>query len=386
MASWEQALDPVLQQGLDRVYTAAVVQVRHRGRAVYHRAVGWPDPEAAGEQVTTRHTLFDLASITKPFVATAFLHLVARTPELGLNTPVAAVLPEFQGLRPVRAYPHPLQPGYTVQPSRHDGLIDAAQVTFQHVLTHSAGLPAWTRLYTLEPEALRATVLGTPFAYPPGQRVIYSDVGFMILGWAVEALAGRPLDQAVHALVLEPLGLRATGYRPAHRREPLPPGAVAATEACPWRGRRVRGEVHDENAWRLGGVAGHAGLFSTAAEVAAFGQAWLDATRGHGPLAELLGPDLARQAVQLQAAEGPVRRGLGWALWSPAPRSASHPLGPRTFGHTGFTGTSLFVDPDCDLVIAALTNRVYFGRDSTPISDWRLALHQEAKALCSSLG
>ncbi len=385
--AWSRALDPLLDAGLDRVYTAAVVEVRHRGRPVYQRAVGHPDPEAAPERPATLATLFDLASLTKPLVATAFLRLVAETPGLTLATPVAAVLPEFRGPRPVREISSLVVPP---PPTRapHEGMAHAEEVTFGQVLSHAAGLAAWLPLYTWPRDDVRLRVMRAAFAYKPGRHVRYSDLGFILLGWAIEALTGQPLDRALQALVLTPLGLTATGYRRRGHAAPLAAGEVAATELCPWRGRRLRGEVHDENAWHLDGVAGHAGVFSTASDVAAFGQAWLDALRGQGPLAARLGPELARQAVRLQAQAGPVRRGLGWALWSPAPRSVSNPLGPRAFGHTGFTGTSLFVDPDCDLVIAALTNRVYFGRreTATAITDWRLALHREAKQLCSSLG
>ncbi|NPA07008.1 MAG: beta-lactamase family protein [Chloroflexi bacterium] len=387
MEDWPRALDPILEAGLDRVYTAAVVEVRHRGWPVYQRAVGHPDPEAAPERPATLATLFDLASITKPFVATAFLRLLAEMPDLTLTTPVAEVLPEFWGPRPVRGFAALARPS-ALERSLWEGIARAEEVTFAQVLSHAAGLAAWLPLYTWLREEVRPRVLRAAFAYKPGRYVLYSDIGFIILGWVVEALTAQSLDRALQALVLTPLGLTATGYRRRGHAAPIAAGEVAATEYCPWRGRRIRGEVHDEKAWYLEGVAGHAGVFSTARDVAAFGQAWLDALRGQGPLAALLGADLPWQAVQLQAQAGLVRRGLGWALWSPAPRSVSNPLGPRAFGHTGFTGTSLFVDPDCDIVIAALTNRVYFGRErtATAITDWRLALHREAKRLCSSLG
>ncbi len=129
------------------------------------------------------------------------------------------------------------------------------------------------------------------------------------------------------------------------------------------------GEVHDENAWALGGVAGHAGMFGTAKDVGMFGQAWLDALGGAGPLP--LPPALAREAVMPQAEEGGVRRGLGWALRSADPETFTSPLSPQAFGHTGFTGTSLHVDPTTETVIVVLTNRVYYGRDARGIMAFR---------------
>jgi CubicO group peptidase (beta-lactamase class C family) len=136
------------------------------------------------------------------------------------------------------------------------------------------------------------------------------------------------------------------------------------------------GEVHDENAFALGGVAAHAGLFGTADDVASLGQVWLDVLQGRS---DFLPRDLAQEAVQLQAEDGDVRRGLGWALWSPLPESASHPLSRSSFGHTGFTGTSLYIDPERELVIACLTNEVYNGRIDRGIGAFRVRLHKEIR-------
>jgi CubicO group peptidase (beta-lactamase class C family) len=189
----------------------------------------------------------------------------------------------------------------------------------------------------------------------------------MLLGLAIATLTARPLDAAVGRLVLDPLG------NPAIPFGPVPAAQAAPTEYCAWRGRRIRGEVHDENAWAMGGVAGHAGLFGTAAAVASLGQAWLADCQGAN---RLLPQWLAAEATGLQAEDGVVRRGLGWAAWSPDPDSASHPLSRRTFGHTGFTGTSLYVDPERELVIACLTNEVYKGRQARQIGRLRVALHE----------
>ena len=147
-----------------------------------------------------------------------------------------------------------------------------------------------------------------------------------------------------------------------------PRANVAPTEFCAWRGRRIIGAVHDENAARLGGIAGHAGLFATASDLARFGQAFLDGS--------LLSRETVAEMTRVQAQDGDIRRGLGFALWSPDPAASGNPFGPGAFGHTGFTGTSLWMDPGRGLVVAALTNRVYYGRDADGIGAFRVALHR----------
>jgi CubicO group peptidase (beta-lactamase class C family) len=169
--------------------------------------------------------------------------------------------------------------------------------------------------------------------------------------------------------VTEPAGLERTHYLPIGPGW-APADNVAPTELCAWRGRRVAGEVHDENAASLGGVAGHAGLFSTAADVAAFGQIFLD---GGQPL---LRADTVAEMTKPQHED----RGLGFALWSPDPTASGHPFSTRAFGHTGFTGTSLWIDPERELVVALLTNEVYHGRANRRIGALRSALHRAVVA------
>jgi CubicO group peptidase (beta-lactamase class C family) len=183
----------------------------------------------------------------------------------------------------------------------------------------------------------------------------------------------------VAARATEPLGLLHTGYLPTSDQGAAALGAslrraaaanVVPTELCSWRERRVVGEVHDENAASLGGVAGHAGLFSTAAEVAAFGQIFLDG--GH----PLLRAETVAEMTRLQAEQDTIRRGLGFVLWSPDPEASGNPFSQSAFGHTGFTGTSLWVDPERALVVALLSNDVYYGREKRLIGQLRVALHR----------
>ncbi len=219
-----------------------------------------------------------------------------------------------------------------------------------------------------------AATCASPFVDEPGRHVHYSDLGLILLGEAVSRLhagSGGPdgLAAAIRERVTTPLRLTSVAFNPVDHG--TLPESVAATELDHrWRGRRCRGEVHDENAAGLGGIAGHAGLFATAADVSALGRAWLERDPRLG-----IAPELMEQAVSEQVRDGEVRRGLGWAIKAETDSSAGDLMSGDTFGHTGFTGTSLYVDPRRQLVAALLTNRVYFGRDFGGIHRYRRALH-----------
>jgi CubicO group peptidase (beta-lactamase class C family) len=209
------------------------------------------------------------------------------------------------------------------------------------------------------------------FACPPGQRILYSDLGLILLGEAVGRLAGTSLEAYIRRAVLDPLGLAHTTYNP------LANGAaserIVPTEFCTWRKRRCLGEVHDENAASLGGIAGHAGLFSTAWDVALLGQTYLNGGQYGGT--SLLSAQTASEMTRVQVNMDDNPRGLGWLQRSSGYSSSGSLFGPRSYGHTGYTGTSLWVDPDRSLVVALLTNRVYYGRDPAGISELRPRLH-----------
>jgi len=352
--------ETILRDAVLEVAPAAQVEVRWRGEVVLSRAEGWLDPET-GQVPTRPDTLFDLASVTKLFVAAVFMRLV-ESGAVTLETPVSAALPAFSGARPIRPYEDPLQPGQFITLAEA-GEVEAGDITFRQLLTHTSGLPAWRPLFhEADAAAARALALTTHFSFQPNTRVVYSDIGLILLGLAVEQLTGLALDVVVRQWVTGPLGLRRTGYRPS------PVNNIAPTEFCQWRGQRIVGEVHDENAARLGGVSGHAGLFSTAGDVACFGQAFLDGA--------LLSAETIAEMTREQARDGNTRRGLGFALWSPDPDSSGHPFSSRAFGHTGFTGTSLWIDPERSLVVALLTNRVYHGRAPGGIAQLRVAFHR----------
>lgn len=366
------SLNELLSSAIGSVYSAAAVEVRQGGQVMYVREFGRLDPEGSPDQgtPTTRATLFDLASLTKLFTTTAFFKLV-EAGHVKIDTPLIDVLPEFNGLRSIRPYPYPLNTGEQVAivpPT--DDQFDASTVSFRHLLTHSSGLPAWLNLRDAPDKASRlAMCLDTPFAYPPGTRVVYSDVGFILLGLALERLMGAPLDEVMRTQVIGPLDLDA--------RYGVIVENVAPTEFCQWRQRRVIGEVHDENSAALGGVAGHAGLFGTARDVAILGQVYLDSA-AEVASAEIvrrpafIDPPIAQEATHRQIED----RGLGWMLRSlSGPTSSGHYFSANSYGHTGFVGTSLWVDPARELVCTLLTNNVFYGRDKDAIIKFRPLFH-----------
>ena len=379
-------IDAIMTQGLDDVFPAAVLWIEYGGRVRFSRAYGWLHPETRTLPVST-DTWFDLASLTKLFTATALMTLAAQG-RVALNEPIVNVIPEWRGMHPLQPAIDPvtkqIQP---LSPNAAGRQVDAGEVTFWHLLTHTSGLAAWVDACQgylseeISPEVGRTrleAVLAAPrFVYPPGQGLVYSDVGFMVLGAAIQRLAGMPLADYLARAVLAPLGMTQIAYRPLDRG--IPREQIAPTEFCAWRGRRIWGEVHDENAACLGGVAGHAGLFATAREVARLGACFL---RGGDPI---LPGALASAMVLEQAWVGNERRGLGWKLQTPDSSPIGAAFGPRSFGHTGFTGTSLWVDPDRDVIVVLLTNRVYYGRDNSGIARVRIRLHEAVADLIDNV-
>lgn len=328
------------QHALGTICSAAVVHVRVDGAAVYEEAFGTNAPSGPA---TRPDCLFDLASLTKLFTTTALLALFDRR-RFALDDPIAIVMPEFVG-----------------------GDARREQVSYRQLLAHTSGLPAHA---TYREEAGGAAILGricaTPLVSRPGADVLYSDLGFILAGALVERLWGAPLDQALHDLVAAPLQLSDVCFRPG----PQLLRQVVCTESDPRRKRLLRGEVHDENAWAMAGVAGHAGLFGTAASVADLAEMYRQGGALQPPV--LMRPT-ARAATRLQA-DGGERRGLGWALHGPG-SSCGVLFSPDAYGHTGYTGTSVWVDPTRALTVVLLTNRVHVSRDPEPIRQFRIALH-----------
>jgi len=294
---------------------------------VYERALGVTrgDDLARDAQVDTR---FDLASLTKPFVATVALQFVDEG-RLQLDAPLAAILPEWS------AGPH-------------------AAITLRMLLAHNSGMHSGADYRTILDENVERFALSKQLDAPPGERVIYSDLGFIALGAILERAGGRSLRAAVR----DRFASATLGFVPAigERRD------IPATECDAWRGR-VQGTVHDEKAHLMGGVAGHAGLFGTAADVARLTQVYLAPLHGRGDGALRAG--LVREAISQQAFDPVLRRGLGWALKTRDDNSCGRWMHRESFGHTGFVGTCVWADPVLDLTAVLLTNSVYFGRTDT---------------------
>lgn len=395
---WD-TIHAVVQEGVGTVFPAATLLVEQDGERLIHQAYGCLDPGPC-QYPTRPDSLLDLASLTKLFTATAFMTL-AEAGRVTLETKVVQVLPEFAGVRPIGITEDPLshQP-ILPDPAFVGQSVDAGGITFRHLLTHTSGLPGWTPLFKqgpqldpvptsdqVSPEARSARVSAiwadTPFAYPTGKRLVYSDLGLILLGEAVARLADMPLERYLAQAIFEPLGLTRTAFNP------MPNGfsaqEIAQTEVCAWRKRRCVGEVHDENAASLGGVAGHAGLFSTAEDVAALGRMFLP-RRPDFPNSNrsILSQATVGTMTQAQAHQDGIERGLAWLRQGDDPTSIVATWGPESFGHTGFTGTSLWIDPDAHLLVVLLTNRVYGGRDPAGIMAFRRRFHAAIAAVLAT--
>jgi CubicO group peptidase (beta-lactamase class C family) len=359
------ALGPVsaaLAAGLrEGVAPGAAAVVLARGAAVHVSFHGvaqrLPEPRPLGEG-----DLFDLASLTKVLATASVAALAVERGALDLDAPAARWLPALDG--------------------------DKAGITVRHLLAHASGMAAWRPLHARARgrDGVVAAVAAEPLEAAPGARAVYSDLGFIALGAVLEA-AGAPLDLLFDERVAGPLGLGDTFFLPA--RDP----ALAARRRATHRFAAARrteergavcGEVDDDNAWAMGGVAGHAGLFGSARDVAHLGQAWLDAVHGRS---RWLGAATAARFVARDAATPSSERALGWDTPSREGSSLGTRLGrgPRgAVGHLGFTGTSLWVDLDDEVVCALLTNHVHpDGADKAKMRAFRARFHD---AVAEGLG
>jgi CubicO group peptidase (beta-lactamase class C family) len=383
-ASVRRALDAVMAQYVPHRVPAAVLSVWDDDGE--RETLAWgaqPHDHTAADA----EMLFDLASVTKISVSTAFLMLVSQG-RVRLKDPLVSVIPEFGGApRPVDGGqdPHTKAPLPT-PPALADQQVDPQAVTFYHLLTHTSGIAPWRDIYRAAgptprppqepdpvPRAVRwqrgiAAVCAAPFVAPPDATIRYSDLGLMLLGESVARLAGQPLDAALAALlggVVDDVGV----FSPV-REHGIPLARIAPTEDDPaWRGRRAWGEVHDENACGLGGVSGHAGLFNHARGVSQLAHRWLT---GRLPI----DPQLQAQATRPCVVNGNDRRGLGFMIKALEGSSAGDKLSEATYGHTGFTGTAFYVDPVHRQAITLLTNAVYYGRDTMPSYELRRAVYE----------
>jgi CubicO group peptidase (beta-lactamase class C family) len=340
-------IDHVIERGIKAGgYPGAAVVVGRRGAAVWEKGfgrLGWSSSDAA----VTENTIYDLASLTKVVGTTTAVMLLFDEGKVKLDEPVSTYLPEFSG-----------------------GNKDL--VTVRMLLEHRSGLPAGRDLWRIasSPADARRAVLETPLAYVPGRVYEYSDLGADVLAFIVERASGMPLDAFLDQRVFKPLGMTETLFRPT----PLLRSRIAPTELNPPRGYPLRGEVHDENAYVLGGVAGHAGIFSTANDLSVFAQMMLNG-------GEYQGTRLIQDStVSLFTKRAAGTRALGWDTCG-GQGSCGKYLSDHAYGHTGFTGTSLWIDPDREMFVILLTNRVHAARAKRPatvIADVRADLSDAA--------
>ena len=296
--------------------------------------------------VPNDRTLWDIASLTKVTGMTSAMMQLVEQGKVDLDAPVQRYLPEWTG--------------------RNKEL-----VTVRDLLTHRSGLPAFKQYFKLNvsPDSTLKLFFATPLDTLPRVRMVYSDIGAILLGKIVERVSGERLDQYLQRHVFGPLGMTDTGYRPDSSLLPR----IAPTENDPWRGRHLRGEVHDENAAALGGISAHAGIFSSARDLGRLAQAYLNGgTLDGGRLASAA---TIRQFTMVQDSTF-SSRALGWD--TPPGAASGHFLRHPAFGHTGFTGTSLWIDPQHDLYVILLTNRVNPTREHSKIAPVRTAVADAA--------
>ncbi len=324
------AIDSLLHKATGTWFTGAVARIERGGKLIFEEAYGATRDDALARPVYV-DSRFDLASITKLFVSTLALMLVAER-RITLDGPLTDWMPEWRDN-------------------------DHAMITLRMLLAHTSGMHSGADYRTILDENVQDFVLARPLVAQPGERVLYSDLGLIALGTLLE----RVSQMSLPALTSLRFASGDLEFVPADRQRM----EIPATEADEWRGR-VQGRVHDEKAYLMNGVAGHAGMFGTAADVAALAEAYLAAVNGREE--QLLPVHLAREAVQEAAYDPVLRRGLGWALKTNDENSCGRLMSGDTFGHTGFTGTCVWADPQRDVSGVLLTNTVYFGRsDSRPL-------------------
>ena len=334
----------ILEQAVAaRACPGASVAVTHRDKLVWTAAVGRFTYDAASSAVTPA-TIYDLASLTKVIATTAIAMVLYDGGRLRLDQPIVDLVFEF-----------------AENDSRR------SRITIAQLLAHTSGLPGYARLFETCPgqrEVVEA-ICQIPLTSDPGAKSEYSDLGFILLGDALERIAGERLDVFCKREIFAPLGMSQTRFCPPHSWKPqIPPTEIKLYG----RSFPIQGEVHDENAWAMGGVAGHAGLFAPATDVSKFALCML---RGGAPISE---PETVKHFTQRQESPPGTSRALGWDTPSSPSQSGKY-FSPTSFGHLGFTGTSLWCDPVRQVSITLLTNRTWPDRSTDAIKQVRPAVH-----------
>jgi serine-type D-Ala-D-Ala carboxypeptidase len=351
-----KGLREALKKGAEGgVFPGAVLLVAQGGEIVFFDKAGKRALIPAAAPIT-RDSVFDLASLTKPLATTLALMKLVDQGTVSLDEPLCSLLPG--------AVPR-----------------DKEAITLRLILNHCAGFEDWKPFYLeLEKEdsaerktSLRNRILNMPLVYAPGRETLYSDLGFMILEWLVEERAGMPMPVFLEEKFYGPMGLKRTFFSGRSMPPGLPAHAFAASEDCPWRRKVVEGYVHDENAFALGGYSGHAGLFGTAAEVHVI----TNMLRSHfrGEREDFLRPETVRTFFTRQGLVRGSTWALGWDTPSLKNSSSGRHFSSNSVGHLGFTGTSLWIDLEKDVVVILLTNRVHPTRNNDRIRQFRPLIH-----------
>ena len=336
-------LDTALPAKLDKIVKIAIeeaaapgvaIAVGRNGHIAYMKGYGYIDWNQPGSPAVDTNTLYDLASLTKVIATTTLAMILEEAGQLDINRTVASYLPEFNSP-------------------------EKAQITVRQLLTHSGGLEAGANIYATARgrEQYLYQINARPLEYSPGTNMIYSDWDMILLQLVMERITGKTLDVLAADKIFKPLGMTDTQFQPPLSLRPR----IAPTQVDDARGGLLWGTVHDENAWAMGGVAGHAGLFSTARDLALFSMMILNGGEGVNRVRIVKPATIARWTAR-QGKES--SRTLGWD--SPeGGSSAGQFFSPWSFGHTGFTGTSIWIDPEKDLFVVVLTNRVNPTRSNT---------------------
>jgi CubicO group peptidase (beta-lactamase class C family) len=344
-------VDAIMQQAIaDKVFPGAVLFVSREKSLVFNKAYGMVD--VFTRQAVTTDTIFDLASLTKPLATTPAMMLLLQQGRLGLDQNLGSVLPAF----------------------KED---PKSSVKIKNLLYHNSGLADYRAFFkelehlpfAQRKKTLHSLLVKEPLVHPIGERVIYSDIGFMILAWVVEHISGKRLDHFVAEMIYAPLELDNLFF--AGRNCARSPNLFAATEQCLWRHRLLIGRVHDENADVVGGVQGHAGLFGTAAAVQTLLHELLCVYHGN-PAHQLFHTELVRMFFERLP---DTDRALGFDMPARKNSSSGKYFSEHTVGHLGFSGTSFWMDLDRSIIVILLTNRIHPTRENETIKAFRPKLH-----------
>lgn len=334
----------VLEEGAEKgLYPGGVLWVERKGVTVLVHSVGYTDFEQT--VLVDENTLYDLASVTKPVAMASSMLILCQDGMVHFGEPVTDFFPE-------RKLPH------------------LNNVTIRHLLTHTSGLPPWKDMYSggQNREQLIDELLAIPLDNEPGTHYAYSCLGYILLSVILEKITGTRLDEFVGSRVFKPLGMSNTGFNPV-LKEGL---KVAATDNCPMRKRKLVGEVHDGNAYAMGGVSGNAGLFSNAVDLARFCRAIMPSAK-HVENSPFSVPSVTKMFTNA-IPESVGGQTIGWFIYPNEMLPAGDLVSRRAIGHSGFTGTAVVIDPEFDLFVILLTNRVCREGDGTEFRHLRRRL------------